>query len=88
VVNLSAKIKEVSSKSVPGLSEDFVSVMLVPSRIEVILPEGGQDQWIFTSPRFLGGAIVIVAIAGFLFWRKLAAKKSGDSKLGSAKKNG
>jgi type III secretion protein J len=85
VVNLTAKIKEVSSKSVPGLSEDLVSVMLVPSRVEVILPEGRSDSSILTSPRFLVAAFLVLALVSLLVRRKLASRKLALQKTNESK---
>jgi type III secretion protein J len=49
-VRLTAKIKEVAAKAVPGLNEDKISVMLVSARPEVVLPEpvsrSGFKAWL------------------------------------------
>jgi type III secretion protein J len=82
VVNLTAKIKEVSGKSIPDLSDDKVAVMLVPARPEVILAQKEDEHpynIIFYPLAIIlpaAAAIVILRLLGY----KLAKKKEdGDS---------
>ena len=76
-VNLSPKIKEISSKSVPGLSEEAVSVMLVPVRIDVVLPvdSPGQSRPWWRSLAF--GALLI--LAAILAIRAVAKRRRGQA---------
>jgi type III secretion protein J len=71
VSNLTPKIKEISSKSVPGLSEEAVSVMLVPVRIDVVLPMnsdgGGLSAW---TVLLSAGLLVLIVLAAVRFSRK------------------
>jgi type III secretion protein J len=75
VVNLTTKIKEISAKSVPGLLENDVAVMLVPSRVDIVIPpdiEGG-----------IGGAkiaIIILILAIVAFGINLTLKRRKKSK--------
>jgi type III secretion protein J len=65
VVNLSPKIKEISSKSVPGLSEEAVSVMLVPVRIDVVLPveAAGEGASWWRSLAFAALAVLALSLS-------------------------
>jgi type III secretion protein J len=45
VVDLQGRIKETCAQSVPGLSYNNVSVMLVPAREEIVLPAGKDALW-------------------------------------------
>jgi type III secretion protein J len=69
-VNLTPKIKEITSKSVPGLSEDAVSVMLVPVRLDVYLPveASGRGHW----GRLAGAAAAaaLLVALGVVSWRR------------------
>ena len=67
-VNLPPKIKELSSKSVPGLSEEAVSVMLVPVRIDVVLPTNPDAGGFGGKTSLIVGGLVILVIAVAL-WR-------------------
>lgn len=64
VVNMTAKIKEISAQSVPGLAFDKVSVMLVPVRSEVILSEVTPQAW---ATRPLPLALMTLGLAALLF---------------------
>ncbi|MDR2385991.1 MAG: type III secretion inner membrane ring lipoprotein SctJ [Deltaproteobacteria bacterium] len=75
VANLSPKIKEISAKSVPGLLENGVSIMLVPVRIEVILPTVSKPG-LLSWPRALGLVLLVLA-AGFLVTRLLLKRRRG-----------
>jgi type III secretion protein J len=77
VVNLTPKIKEVSSKSVPGLSENGVSVMLVPVRIDVVLPQE-QGPGLLDNPRLLG-ALLLVLIALAVIARSVLRRRRGPA---------
>ncbi|MDR1546859.1 MAG: type III secretion inner membrane ring lipoprotein SctJ [Deltaproteobacteria bacterium] len=76
-VNLTAKIKEVSSKSVPGLAEERVSVMLVPARVEVILPSVSDGARLLTTKTVLPGLLAL-GLAAWLLVGRLRAKRASD----------
>jgi type III secretion protein J len=76
VVNLTAKIREVSAKSVPGLSENDVSVMLVPVRIDVVLPRASEGG-LAAHPRILGALVALLAAAGLVAGRLIRRRRRG-----------
>ncbi|MDR0355122.1 MAG: type III secretion inner membrane ring lipoprotein SctJ [Deltaproteobacteria bacterium] len=77
VTNLTAKIREVSSKSVPGLSDDRVSVMLVPVRSEVVIPTP-REKTGFSTWTVLAGAAALV-LGGVFLLSRLGFKLSRQS---------
>ena len=76
-VNLTPKIKEISSKSVPGLSEEAVSVMLVPVRLDVVLPveepAGVMSRW-----RLPAAGILLALMLGIAILRRAGGKRRRD----------
>ena len=82
VVNLVAKIREISARSVPGLSVDSVSVMLVPVRETVTVPPPVQVTWqeqfwlpILTVAALLGAGL---GIAVFRIIQKRKEQKAPE----------
>jgi type III secretion protein J len=63
VMNLTPKIKEISSKSVPGLSENSVSIMLIPVRIDMVFPTMPANSGLLGRPRLV--LAIIVLLVGF-----------------------
>ena len=89
VVDLQGKIKETSVQAVPGLAYEKVSVMLVPVREEVVLPETVKND--FGKGLVYGGmGAVVVLLAGgaaafnTLRQRKIHAAKQNTSPAGTA----
>ena len=79
-VNLTPKIKEISSKSVPGLSEDSVSVMLVPVRADVVLPVSSNEEGLSARTMLTGGALLLLIIlAAYRFARGRRRPSPGQS---------
>jgi type III secretion protein J len=78
VVNLTPKIKEVSSKSVPGLGESAVSVMLIPVRIDMVLPIEASAGGFLTRWRVLVLGLCFLA-AFYLTLRHLSRRKIAKS---------
>ncbi|GHT93587.1 hypothetical protein FACS1894116_05910 [Betaproteobacteria bacterium] len=81
VADLQGKIKETCVQAVPGLSYDKVSVMLVPVRQEVVLPEpGGNDFGAGLLYGVLGGGVVVLVGGGgaFLSLRQRKARPGGQ----------
>ena len=61
VVNMVSKIREISARSVPGLTTDNVSVMLVPVRETVTVPPPVTITW---QERYLLPILLAVALLG------------------------
>ncbi|MDR3159398.1 MAG: type III secretion inner membrane ring lipoprotein SctJ [Zoogloeaceae bacterium] len=89
VVDLQGKIKELCVQAVPGLVYEKVSVMLVPVRAEVLLPDASNAQprqsaaGTGTSRGLLGAALaafLVFLAAGFFYVRrkKHAARKEAS----------
>lgn len=79
VADLQGKIKETCVQAVPGLDYDKVSVMLVPVREKVVLPESSADD--FNEGLLYGGglgAIVVFAVGGIAFYT-LRQRKARDA---------
>ncbi|MDR1578588.1 MAG: type III secretion inner membrane ring lipoprotein SctJ [Deltaproteobacteria bacterium] len=75
VVNLQAKIREICSKAVPGLTEDRVAIMLTPARDAVILPaveKKSLSVWLIVAIGVLvvGGVSLGLKKAGYTLSRK------------------
>ncbi|MDR2300876.1 MAG: type III secretion inner membrane ring lipoprotein SctJ [Deltaproteobacteria bacterium] len=77
VVNLTPKIKEISAKSVPGLLENGVSIMLVPVRIDVVLPTVTKGSAL-SLPQTAGLVLLILAL-GVLVTRSLLKRRRGKA---------
>jgi type III secretion protein J len=73
VVNLTPKIKEISAKSVPGLLENGVSIMLVPVRIDVVLPTVARGGAL-SLPQTVG-LVLLILVAGVLVTRTLLKRR-------------
>ncbi len=80
VINMVAKIRELSARSVPGLTSENVSVMLAPVRETVTVPPlvsvSWQEQYLL--PVLLAAALLGAGLGIALF--RLAQKRKGQAK--------
>jgi type III secretion protein J len=81
VVNLTPKIREISSKSVPGLAESGVSVMLVPVRIDVVLPKASSGG-LADHPRLAGAGLVLLLAIGLAARRFYLRRRARTAEAG------
>lgn len=80
VVNMVSKIREISARSVPGLTTDNVSVMLVPVRETVTVPPPVTITWQerYLLPILLGMAL-LGAGAGIAIFRAVQKRKAQNT---------
>jgi type III secretion protein J len=86
VIDLQGKIKEICVQAVPGLSYEKVSVMLVPVRVSVLLPDTRQKTGAIPEMSMFhliisGVALLALAVSGFLYFR---SRKRGSSARGES----
>jgi type III secretion protein J len=84
VVDLQGKIKELCVQAVPGLAYEKVSVMLVPVRAEVLLPDVREAETLSarltaaaSRPGLWGAllaALLVLVAGGFLYLRRAREK--------------
>ena len=61
VTNMVSKIRELSARSVPGLTTDNVSVMLAPVRETITVPPLASTTW---QEKYLPPILIVAALAG------------------------
>ncbi|MDR0441298.1 MAG: type III secretion inner membrane ring lipoprotein SctJ [Candidatus Accumulibacter sp.] len=80
VVDFQGKIKETCVQAVPGLVYEKVSVMLVPVRAEVLLPDARKTDAILEVPAlylaFSGAALVVLLVCGILYLMRRGNKSA------------
>ena len=90
VVNLVAKIRELTAKAVPSLDFDHVSVMLVPVRETVsvplqptptflglpFLPDNGTPYILVGALLLLLGVLVVLGVGGYTLWLRRKQQKT------------
>jgi type III secretion protein J len=81
VADLQGKIKETCVQAVPGLAYERVSVMLVPVRVEVLLPDARRKtEAILEAPMLylaiLGAALLALLAGGFLLLGRRGKKSA------------
>jgi type III secretion protein J len=88
--HLVSRIKELTGNAIPGLSQDDVSVMLVPVRETVTIPMGAEsadsatilDRWLMIGALvLLALAIAGFGVAGYL----MRTMKSGQAQVSEVK---
>jgi type III secretion protein J len=81
VADLQGKIKETCVQAVPGLAYDKVSVMLVPVRAAVVLPDARKTDGVLEVPvlyliLFCVVLLTLLALGAGVLYRKRHKKKS------------
>ena len=80
---MTAKLRELSAKSVPGLDPEKVSVMLVPVRDYSVVPDASGPSKSRGFWPHIAAALTAAAIIAALALRRRASKK----KLGAPKES-